>query len=236
MGKKSFLFYDNWAVLITSLSDADAGALIKSVCCHRLGEPESKINETLEAIGRMMKATMDDDAEKYEETCEKRRASASLGGKQKAANASKCYQMEASVSNSYQELADKDKDKEKDNDKDNDIHTVYEEVQAYYNSLSNLPKCKSLTKTRIDAINELKDAFTIDEIKEVLKKADGISWLCGNNDKHWKADFDWLINIDNFVRVQEGRYDSLGAKKNGFKDFTQQSYDWDEINRELGIR
>lgn len=115
---------------------------------------------------------------------------------------------------------------------------IYIKVQNLYNELCpKLHKCKSITKNRVDLINNILDAFTDEEIKDVFNKANNNLWLTGENGRRWKADFDWLINIDNFVRVQEGRYDSLSSGKNNqFKDFKQSNYDWDEINKELGIR
>ena len=239
MGKKSFVFYNNWAVLFSSLDDKDAGALIKAICNHNLGLGEKKLDGTLDAIYQMIITTMNSDAEKYEETCEKRREAIKTRwnkDNQKNTNVYKCIQDDTNVFNNIQMHYDKDKDNDKEKDKDNDIYNIYESLQAYYNTLD-LPKCKSLTKSRVDIINTLLEAFSEEEIKEVFKKASNTKWLCGDNDKHWKADFDWLINIDNFVRVQEGRYDTLGSTKgNDFKKFTQSNYDWDEINKELGIQ
>lgn len=115
---------------------------------------------------------------------------------------------------------------------------IYIKVQNLYNELCpKLHKCKSITKNRVDLINNILDAFTDEEIKDLFNKANNNLWLTGENDRRWKADFDWLMNIDNFVRVQEGRYDSLSSGKNNqFKDFKQSNYDWDEINKELGIQ
>ena len=216
MGKNSFIFYDNWAVLLSSLSDKDAGQLIKSICNYRLGNAYTVLEDnTLQAINNMVISTMDGDAQKYEETCEKRRASGSLGGLQKQANATKSKQMLPNDSKTYQNIAekDKDKDKEKDNEKEKDL---YEMVQSFYNACPNFKDCTVITKTRMLKINELHEAFTLAEIEEVFKKANDNEWLCGGNDKHWKADFDWLIDIDNFVKVQDGRYDGLSEKKEVF--------------------
>lgn len=218
MGKKSFVFYDNWALLISSLSDIDAGALIKSVCDHRLEGGELRLDGTLGAIEQMIITTMDEDALKYDETCEKRRASGSLGGLQKQANATKSKQMLPNDSKTYQNIADKDKDKDKEKDKEKE-KDLYEMVLSFYNACPNFTNCTVITKTRMLKINELWEAFTLAEIESVFKKANDNSWLCGGNEKHWKADFDWLIDIDNFVKVQDGRYDNLKTEKKSYYDF-----------------
>ena len=236
MGKNSFVFYDNWAVLISSLPDKDAGALIKAVCNYRLGNCYTVLEDgTLEEITRMIVATMNSDAAKYEETCEKRRASASLGGKQKQANATKCYQMLPIATNSKQKLADKDKDKDKEKDKEKE-KDLYEMVLSFYNACPNFTNCTVITKTRMQKINELWEAFTLAEIESVFKKANDNSWLCGGNDKHWKADFDWLIDIDNFVKVQDGRYDNLkNENKSGtdmYRSYQRSNYDFAALEYE----
>ena len=218
MGKKSFVFYDNWALLISSLSDIDAGALIKSVCDHRLEGGELRLDGTLGAIEQMIITTMDEDALKYDETCEKRRASGSLGGLQKQANATKSKQMLPNDSKTYQNIADKDKDKDKEKDKEKE-KDLYEMVLSFYNACPNFTNCTVITKTRMLKINELWEAFTLAEIESVFKKANDNSGLCGGNEKHWKADFDWLIDIDNFVKVQDGRYDNLKTEKKSYYDF-----------------
>jgi hypothetical protein len=44
------------------------------------------------------------------------------------------------------------------------------------------------------------------------------------------------MDINNFVRIQEGRYDFKTEKKNDFTNFQQTEYDWDEINKQIGYR
>ena len=237
MGKKSFVFYNNWAVLFSSLDNEDAGALIKAICCHSLGMKENKLNGTLDAIYQMIASTMDNDAEKYDTTCQKRREAIKTRWEnrenQKNTNVYKSIQGNTDVFNDIQMHYDKDKDK----DKDKDIHTVYESVQGEYNQLSNLPKCNAITKGRKEKIDTLLEIFSFEEIIGVFNKANNTSWLCGNNEKRWKADFDWLIDIDNFVKVQDGRYDNLAMPEKGdYKSYKHGNYNFEELERELRNR
>ncbi len=39
------------------------------------------------------------------------------------------------------------------------------------------------------------------------------SFLCGDNDRGWKADFDWLVNPNNFLKVIEGKYGNGRVRK-----------------------
>ena len=89
---------------------------------------------------------------------------------------------------------------------------VYSKIFEAYNQKNNLIKCKTLTKTRVDALKELLESFSEDEIVEVFEIANNTPWLYGKNEKNWKADFDWLTDSKNFCRVQDGRYADLGKE------------------------
>lgn len=90
---------------------------------------------------------------------------------------------------------------------------AYMRIFEKYNSLQNLIPCKAFTKTRMEKVQTLLETFTEDQIIDVLTKANNIGWLTGDNEKNWKADFDWLTDDVNFCRVQDGRYDGLGTKE-----------------------
>ena len=111
-------------------------------------------------------------------------------------------------------------------------------AQEKYNSIcTNLKSCKVITKNRMEALDNLFNAFNRDEIEDVFKKANDNPWLTGNNEMKWKADFDWLIDIDHFVRVQEGRYDDI--KKKGFdanKGLSTSGYDFAALEKETKER
>ena len=55
--------------------------------------------------------------------------------------------------------------------------------------------------------------YTPEQLDEVFRKAQESSFCTGLNDRHWKADFDWLLNESNLVKVLEGKYDNPAAAK-----------------------
>ena len=66
-----------------------------------------------------------------------------------------------------------------------------------------------IIKTSLMAVEG--DAFyqqSFEEIKEVFEKANSSSFLQGKNEYGWVASFDWLIEIDNFVKVKEDCFGS----------------------------
>lgn len=62
---------------------------------------------------------------------------------------------------------------------------------------------------------------TLDEangkLGEVFEKVNKSSFLKGDNEKAWRADFDWVMREDHLIRIIEGSYDNGGpaAQKSG---------------------
>lgn len=84
-----------------------------------------------------------------------------------------------------------------------------------------LPGVKTLTGDRIrkcrTRINQaVKDGCLeryLEDFRSAVKKAQSSPFLCGDNDRGWRASFDWLIdNATNLYKILEGRYDSNGNK------------------------
>ena len=45
-----------------------------------------------------------------------------------------------------------------------------------------------------------------EKITTVLRTAGESEFLNGHNEKVWKADFEWLMRPNNFIKVLEGKY------------------------------
>lgn len=64
------------------------------------------------------------------------------------------------------------------------------------------------TQTRITA------GLTLESFIEVVVRCRGTPFLCGDNDRGWRANYDWLMkNGTNPAKVLEGRYDTPKARK-----------------------
>jgi len=96
-------------------------------------------------------------------------------------------------------------------------------VQNLFNNICvKYPPCRNLTKTRLDKVKILLSEFSLDDIKEVFTKANGSDYLTGINDRGWRASFDWILEVDNFVKIQDGNFDNK-AKKQESKDNNYQN-------------
>jgi hypothetical protein len=83
----------------------------------------------------------------------------------------------------------------------------------------------------------------LDKIKEMFKLAEQSDFLGGKNDRGFKADFTWLLDPTNAVKVLEGRYDNRAAPPktagtpNRFHNFEQRNIDYDALlEDEIGLK
>ena len=80
-------------------------------------------------------------------------------------------------------------------------------LEQYSLLCPSFPKVKKLTDKRKRQVRALLKTFSLEEIKEGFRKAEESSFLKGDNDRKWKADFDFLTNQNNLTKVLEGKYD-----------------------------
>lgn len=109
----------------------------------------------------------------------------------------------------------------------------YQSVIDEFNSVcSSLSKVRLISDTRKAAIrNRKKDLDNLNmsfkEYFEIVKSRD---FLNGDNGRGWKADFDWIMKSQNFIKIVEGTYKNSKPKD---KLQSKPSYDLDEIKRRM---
>ena len=96
-----------------------------------------------------------------------------------------------------------------------EISNKPQQLADRYNAIcTNLPKVVRLTDKRRRAVRLIYGkGYTPEQLDEAFRKAQESSFCTGQNDRHWKADFDWLLNESNLVKVLEGKYDNPAAAK-----------------------
>lgn len=117
-------------------------------------------------------------------------------------------------------------------DKSNEI------IALYHEKCPSLPKVLKNTDARRKMVNARLKDYTEDEIAKAFEMAEESEFLRNGNGTWKGASFDWILNPNNIVKILEGNYKnkSTQPKNNQFNNFQQSNYDWDEINRELGIQ
>lgn len=106
---------------------------------------------------------------------------------------------------------DKEKEikKDKNLEKKKELDLVYKTISDLYNNICvSLPKIKSITLKRQEAITKLiNSGYTLEDLKTIFENAEKSSFLRGENKNNWNATFDWLIKEENAVKVIEGNYE-----------------------------
>ncbi len=83
-------------------------------------------------------------------------------------------------------------------------------VDDYNTTCTKLPACKKLSETRKRAIKARLNTYSAEELHKVFAAAQNSSWHTGENDRNWRADFDWLMTDRNAAKMLE-RYERDGG-------------------------
>lgn len=86
---------------------------------------------------------------------------------------------------------------------------LYSEIVEQFNFTCNrLPKVIKITDKRKKSIDSRIKEYNQETIYKVFDMVASNKFLNGDNDRGWKADFDWLLNPNNFIKVLEGKYNN----------------------------
>ena len=82
-------------------------------------------------------------------------------------------------------------------------------VVAYYHErCPSLPRVKTMTPGRVASVMARIREHGKEAVAEMIAHAGMSSFLAGDNDRGWTADFDWIFKPKNFVKVYEGKFDN----------------------------
>jgi hypothetical protein len=89
----------------------------------------------------------------------------------------------------------------------------YTKIMELYNrTCASFPKIQIIDGSRRKAVGaRFKTYGNIDVFRTLFEKTEASSFLKGNNDRNWRADFDWLMKPNNTAKVLEGKYDDKGV-------------------------
>ena len=92
-------------------------------------------------------------------------------------------------------------------------------VEIYNSHCFNLPQIQKITDKRKKSIDAFIKEFTLEQFEEICNIANYSEFLTGNNDRKWKADFDFIMRIDKATAILEGKYNN--TSKGGMNDFKE---------------
>lgn len=89
-------------------------------------------------------------------------------------------------------------------------NTPFAKVVDCWNAWND-PKVTKTNDKRKALIRRICKEHTIQEIEEVFKKIPQIPFLTGDNDRGWRADFEYTMRPEKFLKILEGGWDAPGA-------------------------
>jgi len=91
--------------------------------------------------------------------------------------------------------------------------TPYINITTLYNDIcKSLPKVTQLSNARKKAIRARFNKYNLDDFKRLFEVAESSSFLKGQNNRNWTANFDWLIKDSNMAKVLDGNYADKSIK------------------------
>ena len=89
----------------------------------------------------------------------------------------------------------------------------YQQIMDAYNLLP-LSNIIELTDKRKKDLARVYKKYGKDAISTVFNNINNSGFLIGENDRGWKADFDWIFKASNFIKILEGRYENTKRPQN----------------------
>jgi len=156
-------------------------------------------------------------------------------------NTKKIKEQTIDISKSY------DKHMENENEIENEDRIViknenekinFREIAEIFNSVcSDLPNVEKITDARKKAIEKIVKEYSLEKIGDVFKNVNESDFLSGRK-SDWKANFDWILNPKNFVKILEGNYKNLnnGQQSRDKSDADHKQSAVDAVNAMFGIK
>lgn len=87
-------------------------------------------------------------------------------------------------------------------------HVSYEEIKSLFNDIcKSYPKVQKMSEARKKTIKaRFNEGYTMEDFKTLFENAEKSSFLKGQANSEWSANFDWLIKGTNIAKVIDGNY------------------------------
>lgn len=102
-------------------------------------------------------------------------------------------------------------------------------LKVWNENRGSLAEAKALSSKRKQSCNSrFKENNSEEYWIDVVKKLAASKFCCGENDRGWKADFDFFIKPDTHTKVMEGKYQSSSFKNKNLRPSTERQENLDE--------
>lgn len=98
-----------------------------------------------------------------------------------------------------------------------DTPVPFEKIKELYNSIcASFPKIQIIDGQRRKAVAARWHTYkSLEVFQELFAKTEASDFLRGENDRNWRANFDWIVKPTNMAKVLEGNYDNDRMKGGG---------------------
>lgn len=170
--------------------------------------------------GKIFSARLAKEWQKSSLAHSKRVSAGSAGGKAKALKANKSEPSNA-VAKPYQPEPEPEPYKK---EEDTNVSSVVSlpdrssECIAHFNAIARRvgwPEVQKFTPPRRATLSQrIADVGGVDAWMDAITRASSSPLLTGQNNRAWRADFDWLSKAANFTKLMEGNYDPRTSNAN----------------------
>lgn len=210
--KNSFVLYTENIEQMEMLTMEQRGALYTAIMYYATGRELPMMDALTSMAFSIIRAQLDKNNKKYEETVSKRREAGRLGGLAKADNAKQNVANVASATDAKQNVA---------NVADNDNVNVNDNDKK---SVARASRFTPPTEFEIKAYCREK-GYSVDAARFIDYYASK-GWMVGKNRMK-----DWKAAVRNWERGQ--RQESTTKTANRFNNFAQRQYDYDDLEAKL---
>lgn len=234
--KNSFVLYTSYNDQIKLLNMEQRGLLLTAIIQFASGCELPEMDGMTQMAFAFIRSDMERDAEKYRQTCEARKEAGKSGGRPKAKKANG-FSEKAKKANGFSEKQSKakkpDNEYEDEDDDDYDSERVvsapaypYKDVIDYLNQKAGTQFKDKSKDSRRHIKARFDEGFTMDDFKKVI---DG-------RVKAWKGDpkmCEYLRPSTLFGSKFEAYLNAKPGSANKFANFTQRTYNFDDLERKL---
>lgn len=192
-GKNKIIVYRDWISTFDAISDEEAGRLIKHFFRY-VNDLNPEAPDRLTALlFEPIKQTLKRDLRHYEAICLKNRDNI-------------LTRWNTSDTDEYERKGTDTNYTDSDSDSDNDKIDYNNIVDLYHSLCPEMSKILKLTNKRKGFVNARLSEYGIEKITSVFRLAGESDFLNGKSEKYFRADFEWLLRPNNFIKVLEGKY------------------------------
>lgn len=224
--RNSFIVHIDSLCVLEDLTNEQRGELFYAIYCYQINK-EIELSPIVKIAFSQFKNQFLRDEEKYKKTCEARKYSGSLGGKQKVANASNCNQKVANLADSDSKSKNKSKNKNN-SDSNNDSKSNSEDIIIAPDKSDAVIVSKYLFST-ITSFNQTFNADYrkwVDDIDKAIRidkrtkeeLINCINWIYNSK----KGEF-WIPNILSGKKLRS-KYDAMNMQAMGDTNLNRDNF------------